>query len=205
MVELLIPNQLVSYSYALQFMEKRVQQIYNNSANELLWIIEHPPIYTAGITAKDDEMINALFPIYKTNRGGKYMYHGPGQRVIYLMLNLKKRKRCNIRLYIKDLSQWMINVLQRFNIIGEFKEDRIGIWVCHNNIEEKIVAFGIRIKKWITYHGLALNISPNLSHYKGIIPCGLKEYNITSMEKLGVQIITTVFDNVLIQEFYKIF
>ena len=205
MVEWLISNQLIDYNHAIKFMEERIQLISANLADELVWLLEHPPLYTAGISATDDDVIEKLFPIYKTGRGGKYTYHGPGQRIIYLMLNLKKRNRCDIRLYIKDLSNWIINVLKHFNIVGEFKEDRIGIWVNNNSVEEKIAAFGIRLRKWVTYHGIALNVSPNLSHYKGIIPCGLQNYGVTSMEKLGVEVSFSELNDTLKQEFYKIF
>lgn len=205
MIELLISDQRVDYNNAVEFMEAKIQQIYNNLSDELIWLLQHPPLYTAGIGATDDDMIEKLFPIYKTGRGGKYTYHGPGQRIIYLMLNLKKRNKCDIKLYIRDLSNWIINVLKHFNILGEFKEDRIGIWVNNNGVEEKIAAFGIRLRKWVTYHGIALNVSPNLSHYKGIIPCGLKDYGVTSMEKLGVKVSLYELDDILKQEFHKIF
>uniref|UniRef100_A0A3B0IZH0 Octanoyltransferase n=1 Tax=Wolbachia endosymbiont of Aleurodicus dispersus TaxID=1288877 RepID=A0A3B0IZH0_9RICK len=205
MTEWLISNQFTDYNHAIKFMEAKIQQIYNNLSDELVWLLQHPPLYTAGIGATDDDIVEKLFPIYKTGRGGKYTYHGPGQRIIYLMLNLKKRNKCDIKLYIRDLANWIINVLKHFNIFGEFKEDRIGIWVNNDGVEEKIAAFGIRLRKWITYHGIALNVSPNLSHYKGIIPCGLKDYGVTSMEKLGVKVSLCELDDILKQEFHKIF
>ncbi|UIP92259.1 lipoyl(octanoyl) transferase LipB [Wolbachia endosymbiont of Anopheles demeilloni] len=205
MTEWLISNQFADYNHSVKFMEAKIQQIHNNLSDELVWLLQHPPLYTAGIGATDDDIIEKLFPIYKTGRGGKYTYHGPGQRIIYLMLNLKKRNKCDIKLYIRDLSNWIINVLKHFNILGEFKEDRIGIWVNNNEVEEKIAAFGIRLKKWVTYHGIALNVSPNLSHYKCIIPCGLKDYGVTSMEKLGVKVSLCELDDILKQEFHKIF
>ncbi|TNK93756.1 lipoyl(octanoyl) transferase LipB [Wolbachia endosymbiont of Leptopilina clavipes] len=205
MTEWLISNQFADYNHSVKFMEAKIQQIYNNLSDELVWLLQHPPLYTAGIGATDDDIIEKLFPVYKTGRGGKYTYHGPGQRIIYLMLNLKKRNKCDIKLYIRDLGSWIINVLKHFNILGEFKEDRIGIWVNNNGVEEKIAAFGIRLRKWVTYHGIALNFSPNLSHYKGIIPCGLKDYGVTSMEKLGVKVSLCELDDILKQEFHKIF
>jgi lipoyl(octanoyl) transferase len=205
MVEWLISDQLVDYNYAVKFMEERIQLISNNLANELVWLLEHPPLYTAGISATDDDVVEQLFPIYKTGRGGKYTYHGPGQRIIYLMLNLKKRNRCDIKLYIRDLGRWIINVLKHFDIVGEFKEDRIGVWINNNGVEQKIAAFGIRLRKWVTYHGIAINVSPNLSHYKGIIPCGLQNYGVTSMQKLGIEASLSELDDVLKQEFYKVF
>ncbi|MDG7056268.1 MAG: lipoyl(octanoyl) transferase LipB [Wolbachia endosymbiont of Meromenopon meropis] len=206
MIKWLVPSQLVDYRRAVKFMEIKIQKIYNGLSDEIALLLEHPPIYTAGISANDEEeIIEKLLPVYKTCRGGKYTYHGPGQRIIYLMLNLKKRNKCDIRMYIRDLSKWIINVLRYFNIIGEFKEDRIGIWVNNNGMEKKIAAFGIRLRKWITYHGIALNVSPDLSFYRGIIPCGLKNYGVTSMKELGIEISLFELDFVLKKEFYKIF
>lgn len=205
MTKWLISNQLIDYNHAVKFMEEKIQQIHNNLSDELVWLLEHPSLYTAGISAIDDDIVEKLFPIYKTGRGGKHTYHGPGQRIIYLMLNLKKRSKCDIKLYIQDLSNWIINVLKQFNILGEFKEDKIGVWVNHNGVEKKIAAFGIRLRKWVTYHGVALNVSPDLSHYKGIIPCGLKGCGVTSMEELRVKVLLSELDDILKKEFYKIF
>ncbi|NUY39151.1 lipoyl(octanoyl) transferase LipB [Wolbachia endosymbiont of Litomosoides brasiliensis] len=205
MVEWLVSDRLIDYNYAVKFMEKKIQQIHNNSSDELVWLLQHPPLYTAGISAADNDVVKKLFPIHKTGRGGKYTYHGPGQRIVYLMLNLKKRNKCDIKLYIRDLGNWIINVLKYFNIFGEFKEDRVGVWVDNNGVEEKIAAFGIRLRKWITYHGIALNVSPDLSHYKGIIPCGLEGYGVTSMKELGVKAPLSKLDDILKEEFYKIF
>ena len=205
MVEWLISDQLIEYNYAVKFMEERVRLISAGLADELAWLLEHPPLYTAGIGTSDIEVIEKRFPVYKTGRGGKCTYHGPGQRVIYLMLNLKKRSKCDIKLYIKNLSDWIINALKHFDILGEFREDRVGIWVNNNGIEEKIAAFGIRVRKWVTYHGAAINVSPDLSHYRGIIPCGLQNYGISSMKKLGIETSISGLDNVLKSEFSKVF
>jgi lipoyl(octanoyl) transferase len=204
-IEWLTSNNPVEYNYATKFMEERVNLIHTGLAHELIWLLEHPAIYTAGISASDNEIIDALFHIYKTGRGGKYTYHGPGQRIIYLMLDLKTRNRQDIRQYIKDLGHLIINALKHFNILGKFKEDRPGIWVSNNGIEEKIAAFGIRLRKWITYHGIALNVDPDLSHYRGIIPCGLQEYGVTSMTKLGVTVTLSDLDIIIKQECNKIF
>ncbi|MDR2978573.1 MAG: lipoyl(octanoyl) transferase LipB [Rickettsiales bacterium] len=205
MVKWLVSNQLIDYNHAVKFMEAKIQRIYDSLSDELVWLLQHPPLYTAGISATDDDIVEKLFPVYKTGRGGKYTYHGPGQRIIYLMLDLRKRNKCDIRLYIRDLGNWIINVSKHFSIFGEFREDRIGIWVNNSGIEEKIAAFGIRVRKWITYHGIALNVSPDLSHYQGIIPCGLKDYGITSMKELGVEVPLSELDDILKKEFYKIF
>ncbi|WP_333023738.1 lipoyl(octanoyl) transferase LipB [Wolbachia endosymbiont of Pentidionis agamae] len=204
-VKWLTSNRLVEYSCAVKFMEARVKLIQASLASELVWLLEHPPLYTAGISATDDDIVEGLFPVCRTGRGGKYTYHGPGQRVIYLMLDLNKRNRCDIKLYIRDLSNWIINVLRHFNITGEFKENRIGIWITKDGVEKKIAAFGIRLRKWISYHGIALNVFPNLSHYRGIIPCGLKNYGVTSMKELGINVSLSELDDTLKQEFYKRF
>ncbi|WFW29685.1 MAG: lipoyl(octanoyl) transferase LipB [Wolbachia endosymbiont of Menacanthus eurysternus] len=206
MVKWLITDQLIDYSNAVKFMKIKNKRIYSRLSDELVWLLQHPSLYTAGIGVTDEEMIvKNLFPVYKTDRGGKYTYHGPGQRIVYLMLNLRERNKCDIRLYIRDLSDWIINVLRYFNIIGEFRGDKIGIWVSNNGIMEKIAAIGIHIRKWVTYHGIALNVSPDLSHYRGIIPCGLKDCGVTSMKKLGVEVSFSELDFLLKKEFYKIF
>ena len=205
MVEWLTSDQLVQYDDAIKFMEERVQLIHSDLADELIWLLEHPPLYTAGINASDHELIEKLFPIYQTGRGGKYTYHGPGQRVVYLMINLKKRCNSDIKLYIKYLSHGVINTLKHFNILGKFQKNRIGIWIDDHGREKKIAAFGIRVRKWITYHGLAINVSPNLAHYQGIIPCGLQNYGVTSLDALGVKISLYKLDILLKKEFNKIF
>ncbi len=206
MIEWLKSDKQIEYLSAVEFMEERVKLISEGIKPELVWLLEHPAIYTAGISANVQELsVEATLPVFQTSRGGKYTYHGPGQRVIYLMLDLKRRNKCDVKLYIKNLSTWIINSLRHFSIDGEFKSDRIGVWVNTDGKEEKIAAFGIKIRKWVTYHGIALNVYPNLSHYNSIIPCGIKDYGITSMKKLGIEVSLDVVDEVLQKEFYKVF
>ncbi|GHM58742.1 MAG: octanoyltransferase [Candidatus Mesenet longicola] len=206
MVEWLKSDEPIEYLSAVEFMEERTKQISEGIKPELVWLLEHPTIYTAGISANAAEIsADVTIPVFQTGRGGKYTYHGPGQRIIYIMLNLKKRNKCDVRLYIKNLSTWIINSLLHFSIYGEFKSDRIGVWINTNGKEEKIAAFGIKIRKWVTYHGVALNICPDLFHYSNIIPCGISEYGITSMKKLGIETSLNAVDEVLQKEFYRVF
>lgn len=206
MVEWLKSDNPVEYLSAIEFMEERVKLISEGIKPELIWLLEHPAIYTAGISADAAEIsANATIPVFQTGRGGKYTYHGPGQRVIYIMLDLKKRDKRDVRLYIESLGTWIVNSLRHFSVYGEFKSDRIGVWVNTNGKEEKIAAFGVKIRKWVTYHGVALNVCPDLCYYSSIIPCGIKEYGVTSMKKLGIETSLSTVDEVLQEEFYKVF
>jgi len=174
------------YPETLATMEQRVAAIAEGKAAELIWLLEHPPLYTAGTSAAHDELLEgARFPVYETGRGGRYTYHGPGQRVIYALCDLRKHNR-DVRQHVCRLEEWMIRVLADFGIKGERREGRIGIWVEHNGGDLKIGAIGVRVRKWVTYHGLALNVNPDLSHFSGIVPCGLQEFGVTSMHALGV-------------------
>lgn len=182
---------LIEYADALAAMEYRVQAIADGKQSEQCWLVEHPPIYTAGTSAKEGDLLAPQFPVFETGRGGQYTYHGPGQRVVYVMLDVKKRYAPNapdIRHFVKTLEQWVIDVLARFGIKGELREGRVGIWVAHGSREDKIAALGIRIRRGISFHGLAINHSPDLSHYQGIVPCGIREYGVTSMQELGVHV-----------------
>lgn len=200
----------VNYHEAENIMEKRVGQIINKENPELIWLLEHPAIYTAGTSAKLHDLIdeNSL-PVYQTNRGGQYTYHGPGQRVAYLMLDLKERSKNqepDLKKYVFQLEQLIINSLLEFDISSERKEGRVGIWVTNESgAESKIAAIGIRVKKWVTYHGLAINVNPNLAHFSGIIPCGLKEYGVTSLEQIGKNIAMEELDCALKLHFGKLF
>jgi lipoyl(octanoyl) transferase len=177
----------VAYEEALAFMEDRVQAIIAGQADEMVWLLEHPPLFTAGSSAKDEDLIDGMgFPIYKTGRGGQYTYHGPGQRIAYVMLDLRKRRQ-DIRWFVSQLEQWIIATLEDFGVKSEIREGRVGVWVNTKNSEAKIAALGIRIKKWVTLHGIALNINPNLEHYRGIVPCGISEFGVTSLTMLGIQ------------------
>jgi lipoyl(octanoyl) transferase len=197
-------QSLVPYPEALAEMEARADAIAAGSAKELVWLLEHPPIYTAGTSANDDDLIDARFPVYRTGRGGQFTYHGPGQRVGYVMLNLKQRKP-DVRAYVQDLEQWLIESLVLLGVKGERRDGRVGIWVAHKNREDKIAALGVRIRHWVTFHGVALNVNPDLSHFTGIVPCGVREYGVTSLADLGIPTTMADVDTALKQSFEKIF
>jgi lipoyl(octanoyl) transferase len=204
-----INQHVVPYLDALNIMEQRVEQIITNQNSEMIWLLEHPPLYTAGTSAKTSDLLQSnLLPVYKAGRGGQYTYHGPGQRVMYLMLDLKKRTQGNpdLKQYVYNLEQLIIESLIEFGIKGERKKGRVGIWViAQNSKEEKIAAIGIRVKKWVTYHGIAINVNPNLEHFNGIVPCGIKNYGVSSIEKLNKEVNMNKLDYILKQKFDKIF
>lgn len=209
-IEWKITRDLVQYPEALELMEKRVAQIINGQAHEMAWLLEHPSLYTAGTSAvKDDLLRDNLLPVFQTSRGGQYTYHGPKQRIMYLMLDLKKRAKSNnpdLKKYVHSLEQLIIETLRKFDITGERRKGRVGIWVTDKNRkEEKIAAIGIRVKKWVTYHGIAINVNPNLEYFDGIVPCGIKEHGVTSMYKLNKKIEMKKLDQALKQSFNKIF
>ncbi len=199
-------NQIINYKDAVDFMEDRVKQIYNSQAPEMIWLLEHPSIYTAGTSSEDKDLINShVIPVYETGRGGKYTYHGPGQRIIYIMLNLKNRK-ADIRKYVENLENWIIAVLKEIGILAERKEGRIGIWTKSQLGEEvKIAAIGVRVRKWVTYHGISINVAPNLDYYNGIIACGIKEFGVTSLKELGYNITYKELDYILKSKFSDYF
>jgi len=206
MIEWKTSTNLTDYQCALAQMEMRVEQIISGDAEELVWLVEHPPLYSAGTSAEMADLLEPeKFPVYQTGRGGQFTYHGPGQRVAYVMLNLKERSAQDIRAYVKNLEQWIINTLTHFDIDGMRKEGRIGIWVDTPQGEAKIAALGIRVRKWVTYHGIAINLDPDLSHFNGIVPCGISQYGVTSIKDLGKNIKMPELDAALAQEFYKIF
>ncbi|MEI6730496.1 MAG: lipoyl(octanoyl) transferase LipB [Pseudomonadota bacterium] len=195
-----ISKQPVDYTQAVQFMEERVNAIIAGQAGELIWLLEHDPLYTAGSSSKESDLLEKRFPVYQSNRGGQYTYHGTGQRIIYVMLDLRKRGQ-DIKLFVKNLENWIIATLAEFGIKGEIREDRVGVWVENAKSEEKIAAIGIRVRKWVTYHGISVNISPDLSHYLGIIPCGINQFGVTSFAKLGLGTTMQEFDRVLQAKF----
>jgi lipoyl(octanoyl) transferase len=206
-IEWKISDKEVSFEEAVKFMEQRNRDIIDDKASNLIWLTSHPALYTAGISAKDSDLLNPKIPVFKTNRGGKYTYHGPGIRIIYLMLDLKKLfapERPDISKFVNLLENWVINSLNRIGIKGEIRKDRVGIWVKTANSEEKIAAIGIKLKKWVTYHGIAININPDLKYFNDIVPCGIKEFGVTSIEKLGIKITQEEFDKILQEEFNKI-
>ena len=189
-VEWHISDDLVGYESALAVMEARAAAVAAGTAPELVWLIEHPPLYTAGTSARPGELVEARFPVYRAGRGGQLTYHGPGQRVAYLMLDLKRRSP-DVRRLVATLEEWIIRTLALFNVRGERREDRIGVWVRRPDQgpgrEDKIAAIGIRIKRWVSLHGIALNVDCDLSHYGGIVPCGVSDprYGVTSLLDLG--------------------
>jgi lipoyl(octanoyl) transferase len=204
-----VSDGLISYMEAVAFMEQRVNAIAGGTANELVWLVEHPPLYTAGTGAKEQDLIDAQgLPVFRTGRGGQYTYHGPGQRVIYVMLDLKRRKQ-DIRAFVNALEEWLIDALQAFNITGERRDGRIGVWVRRpdkaQGTEDKIAAIGVRLRRWVSFHGISFNVEPNLAHYKGIIPCGIKNYGVTSLMDLGRPVTMNDADTALKAAFGKIF
>src|SRR5580698_252399 len=192
-VEWRISDSPVPYPEAIAAMEARVAAIAAHQAPELVWLLEHPPLYTSGTSGKAADLLDARFPVFTSGRGGQLTYHGPGQRVVYLMLDLKPR-RPDVRAYVAGLEQWIIRTLSAFNVQGERREDRVGVWVKRpdkgEGFEDKIAAIGIRIQRWVTLHGFALNIEPELSHFSGIVPCGVADqrYGVTSLADLGVTV-----------------
>lgn len=169
-------------------MERRVAAIEAGAAPELLWLLEHPHLYTGGTSADAHELLDPhSLPVYSTGRGGRYTYHGPGQRVIYALCDLRRRDR-DVRAHVWRLEEWVIRALRELGVTGERREGRIGIWVARDGQEEKIAAIGVRVRRWITFHGLALNVNPDLSKYRGIVPCGLGDFGVTSLHALGVRV-----------------
>jgi lipoyl(octanoyl) transferase len=180
-------SALVPYEEAVAAMETRVAAIHARTESELIWLVEHPPLYTAGTSANAADLIEpGRLPVFRTGRGGQYTYHGPGQRVAYVMLDLTRRGR-DVGCHVWRLEEWMIRVLARFGLKGERREGRVGVWIARDGHEEKIGAIGVRVRHWVTYHGLALNVDPNLGNYAGIVPCGISGHGVTSMAALGVK------------------
>ncbi|KJV10541.1 lipoate--protein ligase [Elstera litoralis] len=177
---------LTPYPEALAAMDARADAIHAGTADELIWLLEHPPLYTAGTSAQAEDLLDPRFPVYDAGRGGQYTYHGPGQRVVYLMLDLKARGR-DVRAYVTSLEEWIIQSLARLGVIGERRQGRVGIWVQRGPLkEDKIAAIGVRIRRWVTLHGIAINVSPDLGHFTGIVPCGIQEHGVTSLADLGL-------------------
>jgi lipoyl(octanoyl) transferase len=205
-VEWRVSSALVGYEEAVATMEARVAEIVAGHACELVWLLEHPPLYTAGVSASDDELIDPdRFPVFQTGRGGRYTYHGPGQRVGYVMLDLKRRGS-DLRAYVQGLEEWVIRTLAELRVTGERRAGRIGIWVAQpDGTEEKVAAIGVRVRRWVSYHGFALNVAPDLSHFAGIVPCGIAGYGVTSLQKLGRPHAMREVDSALKRTFPAIF
>lgn len=200
-------TNLVEYPDALSFMDAQVAGIRAEEADECVWLLEHPSMYTAGTSAKDAGLIDERFPVYKSGRGGEHTYHGPGQRVGYVMLNLKERQGVpDIKKYVWQLEEWIIRTLAAFDVVGERRCGRVGIWVVMpDGTESKIAAIGVRVRHWITLHGIAINVDPDLSHFGGIVPCGISEHGVTSLKALGVDASMDEVDAVLQREFGGVF
>ena len=196
----------VAYPEAVAAMEARVAAIRAGTAPEMVWLLEHPPLYTAGTSARAADLLDpGRFPVYRAGRGGQYTYHGPGQRVAYVMLDLQRR-RTDVRRYVRDLEEWIIRALARFAVTGLRREGRVGIWVERGGgREDKIAAIGVRIRRWVSYHGIALNVEPDLAHFAGIVPCGVREHGVTSLVDLGRPVTMADVDSALVAAFDEVF
>ncbi|MAB14390.1 lipoyl(octanoyl) transferase LipB [Parvibaculum sp.] len=208
-VEWRVSDTPVPYEEAVAVMEERAAAIAAGEAPELVWLREHPPLYTAGTSADERDLLTpGRFPVFKTGRGGQYTYHGPGQRVAYVMLDLKRRKP-DVRAYVQDLERWLIAALERFNVKGEIREDRVGVWVRRPEKgpgrEDKIAAIGVRLRRWVTFHGISLNVDPDLDHFTGIVPCGISQHGVTSLADLGHLVSIPEVDMVLRETFDEVF
>ncbi len=209
-VEWRVRDELLPYDDAVSFMDARVAAIASGHERELVWLIEHPPLYTSGTSANPDELIDPRFPLHQTGRGGQTTYHGPGQRVAYVMLDLKRRGP-DVRRFVSTLEEWIIRTLAAFNVRGERRDDRIGVGVRRpdkgEGHEDKIAAIGVRIRRWVTLHGLALNVEPDLSHFSGIVPCGVADarYGVTSLVDLGLPVTMPEVDMALRAQFERLF
>jgi lipoyl(octanoyl) transferase len=214
MVQWEISDGKVDYNAALEKMDNHLQKIISGEADEKIWLLEHPPLYTAGTSANKKDLIEPnRFPVFETKRGGQYTYHGPGQRVVYVMLDLNKREK-DIKKFVENLEAWIIYTLRELNVVGQSRSGRVGIWVerpdkprSTNGLlkEEKIAAIGVRLRKWITLHGLSINVDPDLSHFQGIVPCGIEGHGVTSLVDLGLPVSMTDLDNALTKSFSKVF
>ena len=205
---------LTDYDEATAFMEARVAAVTATEADECIWLLEHPPLYTAGTSAKREDLTDPdRFPVYESKRGGQYTYHGPGQRVVYVMLDVGKRGH-DVRRFVQQLEEWVIAALAEFNVTGEIRERRVGVWVQRHDkplmaagqpAEDKIAAIGIRLRKWVSFHGISINVEPDLSHFTGIVPCGIHEYGVTSLVDLGLPVTMDDVDVALKRTFDMVF
>lgn len=214
MVDWIISDAPVGYEDAVTEMEARAEAIARGAAHEAIWLLEHPPLYTAGISAKPADLITSnRFPVHVSKRGGQYTYHGPGQRVVYVMLDLAARGR-DVRRFVRQMENWAIATLAEFNVPGETRPGRVGVWVARRDkplaadgtsVEEKIAAIGIRLRKWVTLHGLSINVDPELDHFDGIVPCGLRGHGVTSLADLGLPVTLRDVDVALERTFSSVF
>ncbi len=200
-----VAEEPVPYLNAVARMEREVEVIAKGAAPERVWLLEHPPLYTAGTSARDSGLVEPdRFPVFRTGRGGQYTYHGPGQRVAYVMLDLRRRGQ-DVRAFVAGLEQWLIGALAAFNVRGERREDRVGVWVRNGNRDDKIAAIGIRVRRWVTFHGISFNVDPDLTHFSGIVPCGVTGHGITSLADLGLPVTMADADIALKSAFSTIF
>ena len=205
-----VSKGLVPYPEAVAAMETRAAQIADGESGELVWLLEHPPLYTAGVSAKPSDLLDAdRFPVFHSGRGGQFTYHGPGQRVAYVMLDLTKRAR-DVRAFVAALEAWIVGSLARFNIEGQIREGRVGVWVERRAPgipprEDKIAAIGVKLRRWTSFHGIALNVEPDLSHFGGIVPCGVSEFGVTSLVDLGLPVTMDEVDAALMDSFREVF
>ncbi|MEX0285345.1 MAG: lipoyl(octanoyl) transferase LipB [Paracoccaceae bacterium] len=209
-----ITEGLTDYDTALAFMEDRVARIAAGEAEECIWLLEHPPLYTAGTSARREDLTDPeRFPVYEARRGGQYTYHGPGQRVVYVMLNVGERGR-DVRAFVQQLERWVIATLAEFSITGLIREGRVGVWVERPEkprtatgamAEDKVAAIGIRLKKWVSFHGISINVEPDLEHFDGIVPCGITEHGVTSLADLGLPVTMQDLDVALMRTFEDVF
>ncbi|WP_183255839.1 lipoyl(octanoyl) transferase LipB [Brevundimonas basaltis] len=208
-VEWAVSPGLVDYPLAVEAMEARAAAIATGEAGELVWLLEHPPLYTAGVSSRDDDLLDAgRFPVHRTGRGGQFTYHGPGQRVAYVMLDLNRRGR-DVRAFVRGLEQWIIGALGEFGVPADVREGRVGVWVERKgpgwSREDKVAAIGVKVRKWVSFHGVSLNVEPDLGHFTGIVPCGIDEHGVTSLVDLGVPATMDEADEALRASFHRVF
>lgn len=208
-VEWRVEPEKVQYEQAVSFMEARAAAIAAGEADELIWLVEHPPLYTAGVSAKAGDLLDPQrFPVHPTARGGQYTYHGPGQRVAYVMLDLSRRRK-DVRAFVQALEAWIIRALSHFNVEGEIRPGRVGVWVERKgpgwSREDKIAAIGVKLRHWVSFHGISLNVEPDLEHFSGIIPCGQTEHGVTSLVDLGLPVTMDEADEALKRAFEAVF
>ena len=204
-MEIKISKKPVAYKKAIDFLEQRVEKVHANLEDELVWILEHDSVYTKGISASDkDLLLPNLFPVIATNRGGKFTYHGPGQKIVYFVINLNKREK-EIKKFVRHVEEWIISILKDFNISSFADPKNIGIWINNNSEENKIAAIGIKVKKWIAYHGFSLNINVNKTDYRGIVPCGISNKGIINISDLRAIPNNEIINNSIKENFYKLF
>ena len=213
MVEWITAQGLTNYDDAVAFMEARVAAIHEGQAEELIWLVEHPPLYTAGTSARDGDLLDARFPVHVAGRGGQYTYHGPGQRIVYVMLDLNRRGR-DVRAFVARLEAWVIAALSDFGVTGVIRDGRVGVWVPRPDKaplpdgslrDDKIAAIGVKLRRWVSFHGVAVNVEPDLGHYSGIVPCGISGHGVTSLVDLGLPVGLADMDLALRRNFDTVF